>query len=50
MHRIYSEDILPCLTFPNADVRERKYMRIKLIVFLLHSFHQEYLKLLNKMM
>ena len=20
MHRIYSEDIFPCLTFPNADV------------------------------
>jgi len=22
MHRVYSEDILPCSTFPNADVRE----------------------------
>jgi len=22
MHRIYTEDILPCLLFPNAEVRE----------------------------
>jgi hypothetical protein len=51
MHRVYSEDILPCLTLPNADVR--KILIIKIIfenLFLLNSFHQKFLKQLNKMM
>jgi len=41
MHRVYSEDILPCLTFPNADVREEKERNL-FRLFFFYSFQQEF--------
>ena len=40
MHRIYNEDILPCLTFPNADVRtniHRSFLFYRLIILVVRE-------------
>lgn len=38
MHRVYSEDIAPCLTFPNADVSRIKTQWKKREDFLFIAF------------
>ncbi|CAF0918870.1 unnamed protein product [Rotaria sordida] len=39
MHRVYSEDILPCLTFPNADLSSRILTAIEHNDVTMETFH-----------
>ncbi len=43
MYRVYNEDILSCLTFPNTEVREEnKWTHIIKAFFFINSFHPEF--------